>query len=56
MSRSSAARVHEHRDPLAHAPKRLHDALTNDCRGMIHAETAADVETRRKASPRANGG
>ena len=41
--------VHKHRNLLAHAPKRLHDALTNDYRDMIYAETAADVEARRKA-------
>ncbi|HET7410944.1 MAG TPA: transposase, partial [Paracoccaceae bacterium] len=29
--------------------KRLHDELTNDYRDMIYAETAADVEARRKA-------
>jgi putative transposase len=41
--------VHKHRNLLAHAPKRLHDELTNDYRDMIYAETALDVETRRKA-------
>ncbi len=41
--------VHKHRNLLAHAPKRLHDELTNDYRDMIYAETAADVEARRKA-------
>ena len=41
--------VHKHRNLLAHAPTRLHDELTNDYRDMIYAETAADVETRRKA-------
>ena len=40
--------VHKHRNLLAHAPKRLHDELTNDYRDMIYAETAADVEARRK--------
>lgn len=41
--------VHKHRNLLAHAPKRLHDELTNDYRDMIYADAAADVETRRKA-------
>ena len=40
--------VHKHRHLLAHAPKRLHDDLTNDYREMIYAETALDVEARRK--------
>ena len=41
--------VHKHRNLLAHAPKRLHDELSNDYRDMIYAETAAEVEARRKA-------
>lgn len=41
--------VHKHRNLLAHAPKLLHDELTADYRDMIYADTAADVETRRKA-------
>jgi transposase-like protein len=41
--------VHKHRNLLAHAPKRLRDELTNDYRDMIYAETAADVQARRKA-------
>jgi putative transposase len=41
--------VHKHRNLLAHAPKRLHDELTEDYRDMIYAQTAADVEARRKA-------
>ena len=41
--------VHKHRNLLGHAPKRLHDELTEECRDMIYAETAAEVETRRKA-------
>jgi putative transposase len=41
--------VHKHRNLLAHAPKRLHDEMTNDYRDMIYAETAVDVEVRRKA-------
>jgi putative transposase len=41
--------VHKHRNLLGHAPKHLHDELTEDYRDMIYAETAAEVETRRKA-------
>jgi putative transposase len=41
--------VHKHRNLLAHAPKHMHDELSNDYRDMIYADTAAEVETRRKA-------
>jgi len=41
--------VHKHRNLLAHAPKHLHDELTEDYRDMIYADTAAEIETRRKA-------
>ena len=41
--------VHKHRNLLGHAPKHLYDELTEDYRDMIYAETAAEVETRRKA-------
>ena len=41
--------VHKHRNLLGHAPKRLHDELTEDYRDMIYADTAAEIETRRKA-------
>ena len=41
--------VHKHRNLLGHAPKHLHDELTEDYRDMIYAGTAAEVETRRKA-------
>ena len=41
--------VHKHRNLLGHAPTHLHDELTEDYRDMIYAETAAEVETRRKA-------
>ena len=41
--------VHKHRNLLGHAPKHLHDELTEDYRDMIYADTAAEVETRRKA-------
>lgn len=41
--------VHKHRNLLGHAPKHMHDELTEAYRDMIYAETAAEVETRRKA-------
>jgi transposase-like protein len=41
--------VHKHRNLLGHAPKHLHDELTEDYRDMIYAETAAEVETCRKS-------
>lgn len=41
--------VHKHRNLLAHAPKSLHDELTEDYRDMIYAETKARVEKHRKA-------
>lgn len=40
--------VHKHRNLLGHAPKRLHDELTADYRDMIYADTAAEIEKRRK--------
>ncbi|MBX3509241.1 MAG: IS256 family transposase [Parvibaculum sp.] len=41
--------VHKHRNLLAHAPKRMHDELTEDYRDMIYAETAAEIEAKRKS-------
>ena len=41
--------VHKHRNLLAHAPRHLQDELTEDYRDMIYADTAAGIETRRKA-------
>jgi transposase-like protein len=41
--------VHKHRNLLGHTPKIMHDELTEDYRDMIYAETAAGIETRRKA-------
>jgi putative transposase len=41
--------VHKHRNLLAHAPKALHDELTEDYRDMVYAATKAEVEERRKA-------
>jgi putative transposase len=41
--------VHKHRNLLAHAPKALHDEITEDYRDMVYAETKAEIEARRKA-------
>lgn len=41
--------VHKHRNLLAHAPKHMQDELTEDYRDMIYAETAAEIEKKRKA-------
>jgi transposase-like protein len=40
--------VHKHRNLLGHAPKHMQDELTEDYRDMIYADTAAEIETRRK--------
>ncbi|MBS3981442.1 MAG: transposase [Rhodobacteraceae bacterium] len=39
----------KHRNLLAHAPKPMQDEVTEDDRDMIYADTAAEIETRRKA-------
>ena len=41
--------VHKHRNLLDHAPKHMHDELSEDYRDMIYGDTASEVETRRKA-------
>jgi transposase-like protein len=41
--------VHKHRNLLAHAPRHMHDEPTADDRDMIYADTAAEIEKRRKA-------
>jgi putative transposase len=41
--------VHKHCNLLVHALKPMHDELTEDCRGMIYADTPAEIEKRRKA-------
>jgi Transposase, Mutator family len=41
--------VHKHRNPLAHAPERLHEEITADYNDMIYAATRQEIETRRKA-------
>jgi len=41
--------VHKHRNPLAHAPERLHEEISADYTDMIYAATAEEIEARRKA-------
>jgi len=41
--------VHKHRNLLAHAPDVLHEEISADYTDMIYAETAKEVQTRRKA-------
>jgi putative transposase len=41
--------VHKHRNLLAHAPKKLCDEISADYADMIYAETAQEVEAKRKA-------
>lgn len=41
--------VHKHRNLLAHAPERLHEEISADYTDMIYAETAKEIEARRKA-------
>ena len=41
--------VHKYRNLLAHAPDALHDEVTADYNDMIYADTANEVQTRRRA-------
>jgi transposase-like protein len=41
--------IHKHRNLLGHAPKHMHDELTGGYYNMIYADTAAEIEKRRKA-------
>ena len=41
--------VHKHRNLLAHAPDRLHEEVSADYTDMIYAESAKEIEARRKA-------
>ena len=41
--------VHKHRNLLGHAPKHMHDKLSEDYRDMIYADTTVEIEKRRKA-------
>jgi putative transposase len=40
---------HKHCNLLAHAPKHMHDELSEDYRDMIYNDIADDIEVRRKA-------
>jgi transposase-like protein len=40
--------VHKHRNLLAHAPKKLYDEISADYADMIYANTAQEVEAKRK--------
>ena len=40
--------VHKHRNLLAHAPERLHEAISADYTDMIYAASATEVLERRK--------
>jgi len=41
--------VHKHRNLLAHAPDNLHEELTADYTDMIYADSAGEIEKRRRA-------
>ena len=41
--------VHKHRNLLAHAPDALHEEVSADYTDMVYAETAKEMEARRKA-------
>ena len=41
--------VHKHRNLLAHAPDALHEEVSADYTDMIYAETAKQVEAKRRA-------
>src|ERR1700726_485394 len=41
--------VHKHRNPLAHAPERLHEEITADYNDMVYAATPEEIAARRKA-------
>jgi putative transposase len=40
--------VHKRRNPLAHAPERLHEETSNDYTDMVYASTKQEVEAKRK--------
>src|SRR5208283_796744 len=42
-------KVHKHRNLLAHAPEKLHDEITADYTDMIYADSAHEIEKRRRA-------
>jgi putative transposase len=41
--------VHKHRNLLAHAPDALHEEISADYTDMIYANTAKEIETRRRS-------
>ena len=41
--------VHKHRNPLAHAPERLHEEVSADYTDMVYAATPKEIEQRRRA-------
>jgi transposase-like protein len=41
--------VHKHRNLLSHAPEKLHEEITADYTDMIYADSAAEIEKRRRA-------
>ena len=41
--------MHKHRNLLAHAPERLHEEISADYKDMIYADTAQEIEARRRA-------
>ena len=41
--------VHKHRNLIGHAPNHMHEELGNDDRDMIYADSASEIENRRKA-------
>jgi len=41
--------VHKHRNLLGHAPEKLHDEITADYTDMIYADSAHEIEKRRRA-------
>jgi len=41
--------IHKHRNLLGHAPKHMHDELADGYDNMIYADTAAEIEKKRKA-------
>jgi len=41
--------VHKHRNLFGHAPNHMHDDLSENYRGTIYTDSAAEIEKRRKA-------
>ncbi len=38
--------MHKRRSLLAHAPKRLHEEISADCKEMIYADTKLEIATK----------